>query len=75
VKPIRMFHSALGSLIAESWNPLIESLRRLASLRETLDLKAIASRTTAQRGRIPARRTGSCRIVYIPLLCGTTDDS
>jgi hypothetical protein len=35
-------NSGLASLITQSWNPLMEWLRRLASLRDTLDFPALA---------------------------------
>jgi hypothetical protein len=33
----------MASLITQSWNPLIEWLRRLASLRDSLNFPAVAT--------------------------------
>jgi len=41
----------MASLITQSWNPLIEWLRRLASLREALDFPALG----AGKGALQAR--------------------
>jgi hypothetical protein len=41
----------MASLITQSWNPLIEWLRRLASLRDTLDFPAMA----AAKGAVQTR--------------------